>query len=183
MIRIILMLAVSGLMFVAGPGRAQEPPAENAPVESPPAKSAVPESKPVENKPAESVPESSESRFTFNRAQDGYVRLDSRSGQVSFCSKRTVGWACQLVPEDRIAFETEIARLQDENAGLRKQLLARAPALPESVKTDPPPPVPDRTLKLPNEATIDHMKSFAGQLWRRVVDMIVQVQKELLKKS
>ncbi len=163
---------------------------ENKPVESAPAENKSTESKPVESKPGESTPaenksaDSGENRFTFSRVQDGYVRLDNRTGQVSFCSKRTVGWACQLVPEDRIAFESEIARLQDENATLKKDLLTRGLSLPGNVKTDPPlAQGSDRTFKLPNDTTIDRMRSLIEQLWRRLVDMIVHLQKDVLKKS
>jgi hypothetical protein len=220
MIRIVFVLAVSGLVFAAAPARAQNPPAENPPTESAPAAEAPapnapeetkpvetkpPENKSVETKPAEinppenkaaegrpaeskstetAPPEMGESRYTFSRVQDGYVRLDNRTGQVSFCSRRAVGWACQLVPEDRIAFETEITRLQDENAALKRDLLTRGLALPSNVKTEPPPAQGrERTSLLPNEATMDRVRFVIGQLWRRLVDMIVHVRQEVLKKS
>ena len=86
------------------------------PKEIPVAEGKVPEPLPVENAPQNSTaPESkpgekTESRFTFSRMNDGYVRLDNRTGQVAFCSKRTVGWTCQLAPEDRGVLENEIAR-------------------------------------------------------------------------
>ena len=63
-------------------------------------------------------------RYSFNRVDDGFLRLDNSSGQLSFCSPHSVGWACQAVPEDRAALEKEIARLQDEVAGLKKEVAA-----------------------------------------------------------
>src|SRR5262249_32485837 len=36
------------------------------------------------------VPESDDSRYTFNRVDDGYLRLDGRTGQVSICARRPV---------------------------------------------------------------------------------------------
>src|SRR5665213_4369431 len=63
------------------------------------------------------------SRYSFNRVGDGFVRLDNVSGQVAFCSPHTVGWACEAAAEDRAALEKEIARLQDEVAGLRLSLI------------------------------------------------------------
>jgi len=41
--------------------------------------------------------ENEDSRYTFNRADDGYLRLDGRTGHVSICTRRSVGWACQAV--------------------------------------------------------------------------------------
>ena len=69
-------------------------------------------------------PENEDARFTFHRADDGYLRLDGRSGQVSICTRRPAGWLCQAVPDERAALENEIARLQSDNAALKKELLA-----------------------------------------------------------
>jgi hypothetical protein len=204
MIRIAFILTLSGLAFAAASARAQNAPAENPPAastpaetkpaevrptETKPAETKPPENKPAENKPADNKAESSpadgaESRYTFSRVQDGYVRLDNRTGQVSLCSKRAVGWACQLVPEDRAAFENEIARLQDENAALKKDLLTRGLSLPGGVKSDPPVAQGgDRNFKIPNDANIERMKVFVEKLWRSLVDLIVNLQKDALKKS
>ena len=74
------------------------------------------------------------SRYTFNRVDDGFLRLDNLSGQVAFCSPHGVGWACQAVPEDRAALEKEIARLQSEVASLKAEIAA--------LRESPPPPGP-----------------------------------------
>ncbi len=65
-------------------------------------------------------PENEESRFSFFRAEDGYLRLDGHTGQVSLCTRRPVGWLCQALPEERAAFEAEVTRLQLENAALKQ---------------------------------------------------------------
>jgi hypothetical protein len=147
---------------------------ENLPVEGAPQSGAATESKPAEN---------AEGRFTFSRMNDGYVRLDNRTGQVSFCSKRTVGWTCQLAPEDRGVLENEIARLQEENASLKKELLARGLPLPGSMKGEPPVVHNERTFSLPSDPNIDRMKLIVEKAWRRLVDMISALQKDVLKKS
>ena len=53
-------------------------------------------------------------RYSFNSVADGVLRLDTRTGQVSHCSRSDVGWTCKVVPDERSALETEIARLQSE---------------------------------------------------------------------
>ena len=129
-------------------------------------------------------PESEDSRYTFNRADDGYLRLDGRTGQVSICTRRPVGWACQLVPDERSALEAEIARLQGETAALKKDLLARNLPLPGSIKPDPPAPkTVEPRLQLPNDADLDKMLNFIEKVWRRLVEMIVSLQKDVMKKS
>jgi len=147
---------------------------DTLPVENAPQNSAAAEGKPVEN---------SESRFTFSRMNDGYVRLDNRTGQVSFCSKRTVGWTCQLAPEDRGALEHEIARLQEENVSLKKEFLARGLPLPGSIKSDPPVGQNEGPSSLPSDPNIERMKVIVENAWRRLVDMISALQKDVLKRS
>ena len=95
-------------LLAAAPALAQLPSPEPA---GPPA--AAPTLPPGEN---------DDPRFSFNRVQDGYLRLDTRTGQVALCSRRQVGWACQVLPDDRIVLESEITRLQSENGTLKKLL-------------------------------------------------------------
>jgi hypothetical protein len=154
--------------------QADEKASESLPVESAPPNDAAAEAKPLEN---------AQGRFTFSRVNDGYVRLDNRTGQVSFCGKRTVGWTCQLAPEDRGVLENEIARLQEENASLKKELLTHGMPLPGSMKGEPPAARNERTFSLPSDAHLDRMKMMLEQAWRRLVDMISALQKDVLKKS
>jgi hypothetical protein len=76
------------------------------------------------------TPDGQNGRYSFNPLADGVLRLDTRTGQVSECSRSDAGWACKLVPDELSALEIEIARLQDENARLKKELLARGPHRP-----------------------------------------------------
>jgi hypothetical protein len=134
---------------------------------------------------AQSAPaESDDTRYTFNRADDGYLRLDGRTGQVSICTRRPVGWACQAVPDERTALEAEIARLQGENVALKKELLARNLPLPGTVKPEPPVATREEPrLQLPNDADLNKMMTFIEKVWRRLVDMIATLQKDMLNKS
>ncbi len=129
-------------------------------------------------------PESDDTRFTFNRADDGYLRLDGRTGQVSVCTRRPVGWACQSVPDERSALEAEIARLQGENVALKKEFIARHLPLPGTVKPEPPAAKPEEPrLQLPNDADLNKVVTFIEKVWRRLVEMIVTLQKDMLKKT
>jgi hypothetical protein len=89
------------------------------------------------------VPDNDDSRDTFNRVDDGYLRLDGRTGQVSICARRPVGWTCEAAPDERAALEAEIARLQGENTTVKKELLARNLPLPGTVKPEPPAAKPE----------------------------------------
>jgi hypothetical protein len=123
-------------------------------------------------------PEGSDSRYTFHRVDDGYVRLDGRTGQVSMCVQRPIGWACQAVPDERAALEAEIERLQGESAALKKELIARNLPLPGAARPEPPP-----RLQLPNDADLDKVVTFFEKIWRRFVEVIVTLQKDLQNKT
>jgi hypothetical protein len=131
-----------------------------------------------------SSPESGDARFTFHRADDGYLRLDGRSGQVSMCHRRTSGWQCQLVPDERTALEAEISRLQSDNAALKKELLSRSLPLPEGMGPDQGSPKSQvQRPQLPDDAELNRIMTFMEKVWRRMVEMIQNVQRDLQKRG
>ena len=128
--------------------------------------------------------ERDEARYSFNKVDDGYLRLDGRTGQVSLCTRRPAGWACQAVADDRTALEAEIARLQGENAALKKDMLARNLPLPGTVKPElPAPKAEPPQLQLPSDADLNKMMGFLDRMWRRLVEMIAGWRKDALDKS
>ena len=130
------------------------------------------------------MPGSEDNRYTFNRVEDGYLRLDGRTGQVSICARRPAGWACETVPDERAALEAEISRLQAENAAVKKELIARNLSLPGTVKPEPPAAKPDEPrLQLPSDADLNKVMNFIEKVWRRLVEMIGTLQKDMLKKD
>ena len=132
------------------------------------------------------MPDSEHGRYSFSKVAEGLLRLDTQTGQVSVCSQRTVGWACQAVPDDRAVLENEIARLRTENATLKKEMLAHGLALPGSTAPensgahDSGGHDNDVTIRLPDNADIDRMVAYAGQLWHRFVEAIARAQKQVL---
>jgi hypothetical protein len=127
-------------------------------------------------------PESDEARYSFGRVDDGYLRLDGRTGQVSICTRRPVGWACQAVPDERAALEAEIVRLQRDNAALKKEFVTRNLPLPGAVRPEPPAAKPQEPrLELPNDADLNKVMDFVEKVWRRLVEMIVTLQKDMNK--
>lgn len=67
------------------------------------------------------LPDNENGRYTFTPTNNGVLRLDTRSGRVTNCNdKGGNGWSCVATPDERVAFDTEIGRLQLENARLKK---------------------------------------------------------------
>jgi hypothetical protein len=141
-------------------------------------------------------------RFAFHRVDNGYLRLDLRSGDVAQCTQRGTGWACALVPDERAAMDSEIARLQRENVGLKSALLERGLPLPSGMTADAAPatppvavapgpqaPKPERPgaaapdLRLPSDAELDRVMAMMDRVWRHLVEMMGNLQRDLQKKG
>ena len=126
---------------------------------------------------------SDSARYTFHRVQDYFLRLDVQTGQVSQCDWAAIGWYCRVLPDERTALESEIDRLQDTNLALKKELLARGLPLPSGVKPDPQIFRRDKVLRSPNDGEIERVSAYVHKLWRRMVEMMANLQRDVLRKS
>ncbi len=126
------------------------------------------------------LPDSENGRYSFREMGGELLRLDSRTGQLSTCSKRAVGWACQIAPDERATLEGEIATLQKEVQELRSRSASRITP-PETVPPTRSPSKEEPAIKLPSDADLDRVMSFFEKVWRRLVTMVQNVQKELEK--
>lgn len=169
-------LIVLATLAAAGVGHAQDAAKEQPPVEATP-----------QPEPAKEPLPAATGRFSFAPAEGGYLRLDSATGQMSFCSQRTAGWACQLVPEDRAALDAEIARLQAEVGRLKAET-----AKTDLGKAEPPRPQAELAprsgqdesqLRFPTREEMEKARAALERAWRHMVDMIYDFQKDVMKKD
>jgi hypothetical protein len=163
----IVMLAVLALLGQPGHGVAQSPDKPDGAVEG--------------------------GRYSFHRMGESFVRLDAQTGQVAQCGWNATGWSCSAVPDERAALESEIARLQRENAALKRSLLAKGIELPSGIKPevaerkDEPPsaksPDPSAGPRLPSDAELDQAMAFMKKVWRRLIEMMADLQRDMQRKS
>ncbi|MEO1200437.1 MAG: hypothetical protein AAFX39_14600 [Pseudomonadota bacterium] len=122
-------------------------------------------------------------RYLLQRTDDGFFRVDRETGEASVCRERSVGWTCQLVPDDREALEDEISRLAEENQDLRR-LLARLEDEGASTGGDSEiapeadaPPSSDNGI--PTDEELDQVMDTFEQIMRRFFDMARDLQQDL----
>src|SRR3569833_1603710 len=191
-----LALATVLVCAALGGASAQQLPQDPAP---PKAQDQVPVSPPATSEVAkdgtrdgakDTVPQPA-GRFSLSRVEGGFLRLDSVTGHMSFCSPHTVGWACAAVPEDRAALDAEIARLQTELGKLKDEIAkAQLPPEPPRPPGDIPPqagqdPNKDRgqaqsqddaKLRLQSREEMERARVALERAWQHLVDMITQFQ-------
>ncbi len=157
----------------------------------------VPIPAPAEGPAASAPPAGAEQdgRYQLHRSGDVFVRLDTRTGQVAQCRDNAGTWSCTLVPDERTALDSEIGRLQNENAALKKSLLARGGELPPGATAEsktpgavapvPPADVPDPTRrdpKGPSEPDLNGAIAYMKHVWRKLVDMMLDLQRDVQRK-
>jgi len=130
---------------------------------------------------ADATPPDGPSRFTFTRVDDGFLRLDNVSGHIAFCSPNSVGWACQIVPEDRAALDKEIARLQDEVTSLKAEVAALREPPPRPPADLVPPSGRDAAAEMRED--MERARVALEGAWRRLLEMIVNFEKDMMRKG
>ncbi|MDE2375857.1 hypothetical protein [Bradyrhizobium sp.] len=140
---------------------------------------------------AQSAPDGENGRYTMTPTPEGVLRLDTRTGTVSTCSKNGAGWACYAVPDERSALDAEIGRLQAEVEKLKAELAAGPrvsgkidDAMPKSDSLKPPEPKAAEgerkfEIPLPSDQDVDRVMSFLERAWRRLIEMANRVQKDV----
>ena len=152
---------------------------------------------------AQAMPDTEQGRYTLAPMSGGFVRLDTRTGVVSHCTDKGIGWACYTLPDEQAALDTEIGRLQTENEKLKAQLAASEPtvsgksqqALPKADSLKPGEagadgPKPDEPksadanrnrieIPLPSDRDMDRVMSFVERAWRRLIEMAGRVQRDI----
>jgi hypothetical protein len=113
----------------------------------------------------EATPDSNP-RFAYHKIDDGYLRLDLRSGEVATCRSHPGGWTCTLAAEERSALENEIARLQRDNAVLKNALLERGLPLPSQPGDATTPPAASTDSVVPPVAALPPAEAAAGRCAR-----------------
>lgn len=126
-------------------------------------------------------------RYVFHEVDEGILRLDSRSGELSLCSRQNGNWTCRIVPDERAAVDAEIARLAQENSELRAALAARnqnvvpgaATPPPNAAKPDAQAAPGDPLLRLPTSEEMERARTVVTTIWHRLVEMMAKLRADL----
>ena len=99
-------------------------------------------------------------RYVMSPTAEGFLKLDTRSGEVSECRRQASGFQCTLVADERSALQAEIDRLARENASLKDALAANGVTPPPSVSPRAPATTPATPSDREFDRAIDMMERF-----------------------
>jgi hypothetical protein len=168
------------------PDIAPVPPVPVAPLPAPPK---AQDQVPAATRESLALPPPPRGRFSFAPVDEGFLRFDHKSGDVALCKSQNGSWSCDAVPGSGVAQQQDQTE-QKEIAELRKQVSALQQDV-ASLRAPPPPPphpVPPQTVPpAPDDQTgsitlkqdIARARGYLADAWRRLVDMIDNLQKDM----
>jgi len=152
---------------------------------------------------AQTPPADENGRYTLSATDNGYLRLDTRTGAVSVCTPKG-GWTCRVVPDERAALDQEIGRLQRQVDTLKAQLESHGDtvkgkideplAKTDSLKKDAPEKSAANGEAGKNLAAADSGKEAAAgpqissqrkltaaldRVWQQLIEIAARVQKRI----
>lgn len=110
--------------------------------------------------------------FVLAPAEGRHLRMDRRSGRLSVCEADAGGqWLCRLVPDDRDAYDEELATLRVENERLAAEVAALTARIAELEA--------DRNWIGPeDEKKLDEMLDFSEKAFRRFHGMVDDLRRD-----
>ncbi|PRD41219.1 hypothetical protein C5748_22960 [Phyllobacterium phragmitis] len=99
-------------------------------------------------------------RYTMEKTDKGYVRLDTKTGDISLCSEQSGQMVCKLAADDRRAYEDDLSSLDERVKKLEEQVAAYGRL----------PPVVRDTL--PSEEEFEKTMSYMERFFRRFMDIV-----------
>ncbi len=103
-------------------------------------------------------------RFTMEKTENGFVRLDTQTGELSICSEKSGQMVCRMSADERRAFEETLSDLSARVAALEQRLDALAP--------------PSGLQDIPDEAELDRALSAMEKMMRRFFGMVEELQRD-----
>jgi hypothetical protein len=108
-------------------------------------------------------------RYVMSPTSEGFLKLDSRTGEVSECKRQASGFQCTLVADERTALQGEIDQLSRENASLR-ETLAKNGVTPPAASAPPAPGA--ATPGTPSDRDFEHAMDLMERFLRRFMSIV-----------
>jgi hypothetical protein len=75
-------------------------------------------------------------RFELKKVENGFLRLDTKTGIVAFCSRKNDVWQCSDIDDDTRQYRLQLEKLKAENRQLKKQMTDNKSLLKRALPSD-----------------------------------------------
>ncbi len=106
-------------------------------------------------------------RYTLEKTEKGYVRMDRRTGEMSLCEERAGQLVCKLAADERAAFQADTERLEAAVEALEERVAKLESGL--TAKLD---------QALPTEEEFEKTMSYMERFLRRFMGIAKDFEKE-----
>jgi hypothetical protein len=107
-----------------------------------------------------------EERYTLEKTQNGYVRMNTQTGEMSICEESSNQLVCRAATEERAASKEEIDRLQAKLDAIESRVaqLEARPAVPQAL--------------LPSEQEFDKSMDYMEKFFHRFMGIMKDFGKD-----
>ena len=116
-------------------------------------------------------------RYRLEKTPGGYVRMDTRTGEMSVCEEKWGELVCKMAADERTAVQDEIERLQSDMKALEDRL-ATVKALEERVKTLENSLTAKIENSLPTEEDFNKTMSYMERFFRSFMAIVKDFESE-----
>lgn len=102
-------------------------------------------------------------RFTLEKSESGFVRLDRQTGAVTLCTEADGTLTCRMAADEGAAYDADLARLEKRVEALEKQIGEGAAA---------------KGGELPSDAEIDRSIGIMERFMRSFFGLVQEFQGE-----
>lgn len=106
-------------------------------------------------------------RYRLEKTDDGYVRMDTRTGEMSVCAERRGEMVCRMAADERTAMQDEIDRLQGDVESLEHRVDRLENSLTARV---------EKTL--PTEEEFDKSLDYMERFFRGFMGIVKELEDE-----
>ena len=106
-------------------------------------------------------------RYRLEKSEQGYVRMDTQTGEMSICEERTGQLVCKLAADERAAFQDDIDRMQSKLSALEQRIAA----IEEN-------PLMKPQALLPSEEDFEKSLTYMERFFRKFMDVMRDVDKD-----
>lgn len=120
-------------------------------------------------------------RYTMAPADGGFARLDTETGAMSLCTRKSGQWACEEMPDATRDLRKENDRLSLENKELKADIRRMEEMLglgDDKKDSEKRAERPGGRLQLPSEEDVDKALGYIERMFKKFRDKMKQFESE-----